>query len=136
MAVGLGILPNATWTVTDKGSWTANGITGEGEEFASYGTNLCIADTTPQSGGYSTPSLQSCGANGTVWVACSNGDGYFLYDRFFLNQGGGSDNVDQLGVALSSGQRVLQMVNENYASAAWFIRWQFPIPGPTPPACS
>jgi hypothetical protein len=134
MRVGTDVLPNAQWTVTDKGPYDGHGVTGEGEQFANYGTNWCIADTVNPGGGTSTPNLQACGANGTVWVACRSGDGYLLFDRYLLNNGG---TANLLGINFDAGDgETLLLVNENYVSSDWFIRWDFPIPGPTPPACT
>ena len=130
--VGTDVQPNEQWTVTDKGPYDGSGVKGEGEQFANYGTNWCIADTVYPGGGTSTANLQPCGANGTVWVACKNGDGYLLFDRYLLNNGG---TANILGINFDAGETLL-LVNENYASSEWFIRWAFPIPGPTPPNCT
>lgn len=85
--VSVGSQPG-TWRAVDEGSWTANGVTGIGWEFVAVYTsgaasNLCLADNSQ----YQTAFLTTCGADGTVWVAVANGNGYFLYDRYLLDSG-------------------------------------------------
>jgi hypothetical protein len=76
------------WVVYDEGPWTADGISGEGFEFASVRTSgevsdLCMAATSPSAYIY----LEPCGANGTVWVATYSNGGFILYSRYYLDQG-------------------------------------------------
>ena len=118
-----------TWNVLDKGYWSAAGVSGESYEFQVYGSNLCVADTNPKgttgqggASGQNVPYLQTCGANGTVWVASANGDGYFLYDRYFLNNGG---DPDILGDYNPGTNNVFNLVNDHFLNSGWFVRWLF-----------
>ena len=81
--------PNpGVWYLQPEGGYSGDGISGPAWEFeiADYSgnlTGLCMGDTV--AGGWVV--ALPCGANGTVWVSVSNGDGLFLYNRFFLNRG-------------------------------------------------
>jgi hypothetical protein len=118
-----------TWNILDEGYWSAAGVSGEGYEFQVSGSNLCIADTDPNgttgqggASGQNVPKLQTCGANGTVWVASANGDGYFLYDRYMLNNYG---YPDVIGDYIPSHNDVFALVNTNFLNSNWFVRWEF-----------
>jgi hypothetical protein len=122
-----------TWNMIDEGYWTAAGVAGEGYEIQAYDSNLCVGDTSAQgttgqggASGQNQPTLRTCGANGTIWIASANGDGYFLYDRYLLDNGG---YPCILGVySPGSGTTVVDLVNQNFLNSNWFVRWQFPIP--------
>lgn len=114
-----------TWNVTDMGYWSAAGISGEGYSFQVSGSNLCVADTDPygttgQGGasGQNHPVLQTCGANGTVWVSSSG----FLYDRYLLNTYG---DPDALGDYNPGTNNLFALVDTHFLNSGWFVRWLF-----------
>jgi hypothetical protein len=64
-----------------EGEEQSQGDDGNNSE-GSESTGLCLADT----GGAAF--MTSCGANGTVWIAVSHGDGYWLVSRYMWNTHG------------------------------------------------
>jgi hypothetical protein len=133
-----GVTPDSVIEVDQKpGQWAFNDletkwsggsprITGEQIEFRSIYTsgnesNLCLADA-----GTGFAYLDTCGNNGTIWVAVVSGNGTYLYSRYWTNQG---DNLvlnvhnpsnDQF-VGLYAPQ-ILKSGDGNYA------RWKFDDP--------
>lgn len=101
-------------------------ITGEQIEFRAITTkgiesNLCLADATT-----SVAYLETCGDNGTIWVAVVSGNGTYLYSRYWTNQG---DNLVLNTHNLKDGdsvglyqQTILKSGDGNYA------RWKFSDP--------
>jgi hypothetical protein len=113
------------WNVQDMGYWSAAGISGEGYSFQVAGSNLCVADTDPNgttgqggASGENHPVLQTCGANGTVWISSSG----FLYDRYLLNNYG---YPDALGDYNPGTNNLFALVNTNFLNSGWFVRWLF-----------
>jgi hypothetical protein len=80
--------PWGTWDAIPMGTTSEHGVTGPGYEFESITTSgadsgLCMQ--TLSEGGLAQ--LGPCGANGTVFIEVSNGGGYLMYSRYFLNMG-------------------------------------------------
>jgi hypothetical protein len=78
-----------SWVAETSGSWTAGdpSVTGTNTQYHAQTSNgtvtdLCLANTT---GGASD--LATCGANGTYWVVVQSGNGYYLYNRYYLDAG-------------------------------------------------
>ncbi len=72
------------WDPVYDGTW--NGTSDIQWEIAStQNTKLCLANTNNNA----TSRFEPCGANGTVWVQMPdpNGDGYYLADRYYLDDG-------------------------------------------------
>jgi hypothetical protein len=122
------------WFGSSAGYTNEDGISGTGYIFDSIFTSgdssgLCIADTDP--GGIAE--LQICNADGTVFIPVKNGDGSFLYSRYFLNRGEqyvlavylpGGDFAP--GVAYSVNVVPVSELNSN-----WWYRWSFEsVPNP------
>jgi uncharacterized membrane protein len=78
------------WEAFDFGTWTGGSpsVTGADVQFRAVTTSgivsdLCLANTNDEA----LPALQPCGDNGTYWVVVRSGNGYYLYGRFWLDQG-------------------------------------------------
>jgi hypothetical protein len=76
------------WEVTNKSSWTADGVTGTSEEIVSVyssgtASDLCLGLDLSDN----LAELNTCGADGTYWVQVPNGDGNYLYSRYWLDEG-------------------------------------------------
>jgi hypothetical protein len=117
------------WNVLPEGYWSAAGVSGQSYEFQVSGSSLCVADTDPsgttgQGGGsgMNHPDLLACGANGTVWVASANGDGYYLYDRYLLDLYG---YPDVMGDYVPGSSNLFALIDTNDLNSGWFVRWQF-----------
>jgi hypothetical protein len=109
------------WFVTPVGTTSKAGVSGEGYTFAAENSaggnsNLCLADT--QING--PVSLQSCTADGTVWVAENNQNGVIFYDRYFLNMG--AQSALQVN-PLSNGARLGTLPAQELITGVYY-RWQ------------
>jgi hypothetical protein len=111
------------WTAVTSGNWTAGNpsVTGTNTQYravtsAGATSDLCLANTT---GGPSD--LATCGANGTYWVVVQSGNGYYLYNRYYLDAG---ENY-VLGVQdPSSGSSVTLLYQPNLtAGDGAYARW-------------
>lgn len=115
------------WLGQSAGTTNEDGISGTGYTFEyNYdSTNgdlsgLCLADT----GG--DASLEGCSADGTVFIPVQNGDGDFLYSRYYLNLG----KQEVLAVynpygAWNGVYIPLQVVPVSELNSSWWYRWGF-----------
>jgi hypothetical protein len=108
------------WYVQPEGTSSGNGISGNAYEFYAVLTSGKLSDWCI--GGTSTypAELLACGANGTVWVAVPNGDGYLLYNRYQLNRG--TDAVLAAYSPFSNGAD-LYIEPTNGIPSQFYIRW-------------
>jgi hypothetical protein len=118
--------PWGNWAVEPQGYWSANGISGYGFYFAAITTsgtvsNLCLDDGY----GVSTtnPALQTCGSDGTVWVAVSSGDGWLLYSRYMLDGDCGAACDGVLAVCHPVVDEVTELIRADEVGGDCYGRW-------------
>jgi hypothetical protein len=89
-----------------QGEEQETGTDGDGDADA----GLCLADT----GGYAF--MTSCGADGTVWIAISHNDGYWLYSRYTVDEG----NAEVLtSDSTASGARLFVTLSDSSPGGPW-----------------
>ncbi len=116
-------VPGGQWEFDQIGSAVTLGdpeVTGVPVEFKAITTsgevtNWCIATTAEYDEAY----LATCGANGTVFIDESSGDGILLYSRYFLDRG--SDWL--LAVDSPHNGAPVDLIPYSDVGGDWFGRW-------------
>lgn len=106
------------WSWANQSSWSADGVSGTSEELqidntSQQPTGLCMGDT-----GSGVVAL-SCGANGTYWVQVAHNDGFFFYNRFFLDE----NNQEVLAVNNPNGDPTATIIPPGQVGGSWWGVW-------------
>jgi hypothetical protein len=115
-----------SFTLIYQGYWDSQGVEGDEYWLQMAGTDYCVSNTSIDN---ALIGDAKCGANGTVWVADSNGaTGYYLVSRYVLDTyhpGSLADSTIIVVYSPSTSGSTPYSYYEYITGGEYFGRWNF-----------